>query len=402
MKVFYFCFRFESKSNNSNSDINYIQVIMDSKVFEATQLGGVNLNNRIIRSATQEIMAQNGNVSNRLLDMYDELSKSGVGLIITGYMTFSQTDNHSPSTLCIENDERIQKLKTLTDKVHRNGTKIIAQLAHLGSQILQESNVSTFGPSEIKEPFNGLIPKALTIDQIKSIVTEFGQAALRAKKARFDGIQIHAAHGYLLSKFLSPVFNKRNDEYGGNIENNARIILEVVNEIKETCGKNFPVWIKLNSADYGQEQDSFDFNSAIATAKLLEKEGIDAIEMSGGTPTGQLSPSRSQQHEAYHSAKAQILSSEINTPVIAVGGFRDFKKVKSILNESNIKAISLSRALIRQPNLVKQWKDGDETTAKCIACNGCFNLNGIACIYNLDKEERKVQQAFLKKFFANN
>ena len=373
---------------------------MSSKVFEVTQLGGIEVKNRIIRSATQEIMAANGKVTDKMIDMYEDLSKGGVGLIITGYFTFSQTDNQIPSTISIENDEAILLLKVLVEKAHSNGTKIVAQLAHQGSQILQQTNEFVYGPSEIVDPFNNLKPKALKSDQIEGIVKEFGEAALRAQKAGFDGVQIHAAHGYLLSKFLSPVFNKRTDQYGGSPEKNTKIVVDILKEIKYKCGENFPVWIKLNSEDFGYEQESLRFESTLLTSKILDDQKIDAIELSGGTPAGKQSSSRPIEHEAYHYEYAIKLSSTIDTPVFLVGGCRNIEKIESILCHSNIKAISLSRALIREPEIINRWKNGDSTKAKCIACNGCFNLNGVTCIFNLNEEERKAQQVFLKQLFS--
>jgi len=373
---------------------------MSSEVFEVAQVGGIEVKNRIIRSATQEIMAIDGKVTNKMIDMYEGLAKGGVGLIITGYFTFSKTDNQLPSTISIENDEAIPLLKVLVEKAHSNGTKIVAQLAHQGSQILQQTNEFVYGPSEIVDPFNSIKPKALKPDQIEIIVNEFGKAALRAQKAGFDGVQIHAAHGYLLSKFLSPFFNKRTDQYGGSPEKNTKIVVDILKEIKCKCGKDFPVWIKLNSEDFGYEQESLSFESTLLTSKILDDQKIDAIELSGGTPAGKQSSSRSIEHEAYHYEYAIKLSSTIDTPVFLVGGCRDIEKIESILCHSNINAVSLSRALIREPEIINRWKNGDSTKAKCVACNGCFNLNGVTCIFNLNEEKRKAQQIFLKQLFS--
>jgi len=380
--------------------INIQIKIMSSEVFEVAQVGGIEVKNRIIRSATQEIMAIDRKVTNKMIDMYEGLAKGGVGLIITGYFTFSKTDNQLPSTISIENDEAIPLLKVLVEKAHSNGTKIVAQLAHQGSQILQQTNEFVYGPSEIVDPFNSIKPKALKPDQIEIIVNEFGKAALRAQKAGFDGVQIHAAHGYLLSKFLSPFFNKRTDQYGGSPEKNTKIVVDILKEIKCKCGKDFPVWIKLNSEDFGYEQESLSFESTLLTSKILDDQKIDAIELSGGTPAGKQSSSRSIEHEAYHYEYAIKLSSTIDTPVFLVGGCRDIEKIESILCHSNINAVSLSRALIREPEIINRWKNGDSTKAKCVACNGCFNLNGVTCIFNLNEEKRKAQQIFLKQLFS--
>jgi len=368
------------------------------KTFEKAIVGNIEVKNRIVRSATHESMGNNGRVTNKLIELYKKLSDGEVGLIITGFMGFAKNDNFSPKTILINNDDFIPDLKKLTETVHNNSSKIVAQLAHVGSQLSYSPTGDVFAPSDVIDPINGITPIPFTGEQIKELVNEFGDAALRAKKAGFDGVQLHGAHGYLLSKFLSPVYNKRKDEYGGSLSNNSRIISEILKNIKSKCGYEYPVWIKLNASDFGREEDGFTYDSFLYTAKRLSKDGVDAIEVSGGTMAGKFTPCRSKKHEAYHLEYAKKLTKEIDTSIIVVGGFRKFDLIESVFEETDIDAVSLSRSLIREPGLIKRWMEGDKKDAECVACNGCFNPDGLVCFFHLEGDKRKKQKEIMKLF----
>ncbi|MDY6856804.1 MAG: NADH:flavin oxidoreductase [Thermodesulfobacteriota bacterium] len=374
---------------------------MNKKAFEKAIVGGIDVRNRIFRSATHEGVAMNdGKASPAMKEIYTNLSKGGVGLIITGYMTFSELDNYSPSTVSIANDDAIDSLTELAQCVHDLSCRVVAQIAHAGSQLIFAPTKDVLAPSDVTDPVSAIQPKPFSVEQIKKLVKEFGEAALRLKKADFDGVQIHGAHGYLLSKFLSPVYNKRTDAYGGSPENNVRIILEIIDSIKTACGEDFPVWIKLNSSDFGREENAYDIDGFLFSAKEIAKNGINAIEVSGGTITGKQHPSRSKKHEAYHLEYAKKLAAEVDTPLILVGGFRNIDLIESVLQENNIDAVSMCRPLIREPDLVKKWLDGDTKKAQCVACNGCFNPRGSRCFFELEGEEKEEQKQVLKMLAA--
>ena len=213
--------------------------------FEKTVIGGIEVKNRIIRSATYEGTAKEGNISDRMLKMHRDLAKGDVGLIITGYVGFSKTDNHGKSTLVIADDSSIPGLTQLAENAHQHGAKIVTQINYAGSQLFSPPVGPVYGPSDVVDPISGINPTPFSEKQIKDLVGEFADGAVRAKKAGFDGVQIHATGGYLLSKFLSPAFNIRTDEYGGSPVKNARIIIEILNEVKAKCCKYYPVWIKM-------------------------------------------------------------------------------------------------------------------------------------------------------------
>ncbi len=366
------------------------------KAFEQATVGGIEVKNRMVRSATFEGTAKDKKVSDRILDMHRELAKGAVGLIITGYFCVSKTDNPAKGTVVITDDTSIPGMEKLAQTVHEHGTKIVAQLNHAGAQLFAPARGPVYGPSDVVDPISGIKPVPFTEDQIHDLVTEFGEAASRTQKAGFDGVQIHAAHGYLLSQFVSPVCNKRTDAYGGNPLKNSRIILEILHEIKTRCGKDFPVWIKLNCSDFHPAGKGLNPEDFLVIAKELARNGIDAIEVSGGTLSGKYLPSRSKKHAAYHLEYAKQLAVEVDASVILVGGLRSINSIDQILFETDIAAISMSRPLIREPGLVKRWMEGDRRDAECIACNGCFNPSGTKCFFTLGEEEKTVQKEIMK------
>ena len=376
---------------------------MSSNVFKSAKIGGIKVKNRIFRSATHEALAEDGGkVSQAMKDMYQDLANGGTGLIISGYMGFSESDNLHSSTVNIGSDEAIESLSDLARVVHSAGSRVVAQISHVGSQLAYPPSQEVLAPSDVIDPSNGIQPKPFSKEQIPILVNEFAQAALRIKKSGFDGVQIHGAHGYLLSKFLSPVYNKRTDEYGGSPENNARIIIEIIDTIKQACGKDFPVWIKLNSSDFGLEDDAYDYDDFLKTAEAVTKTGLDAIEISGGTMTGKHSPARPKSHQAYHLEYAKQISGRLNISIISVGGFRTLETVEQALADKNIDAVSMCRPLIREPNLVNRWMEGDRSDAACVACNGCFNPSGTKCFFSLHGEERDAQKKFIKMMNARS
>ncbi|MGB3223756.1 MAG: NADH:flavin oxidoreductase, partial [Desulforhopalus sp.] len=196
-------------------------------------------------------------------------------------------------------------------------------------------------------------------------------------KSGFDGIQIHAAHGYLLSQFLSSHYNKRTDSYGGNLENRARLLLEAYKEIRQRVGKSFPVMAKINSEDF--LENGITVEETIEVAHMLEDSGMDAIEMSGGTfESGKLIPSRvgtskSEEREVYYRKAAETFKNKIGIPLILVGGFLSFNVVEEVVASGLADYVALSRPLIREPRLVGRWAGGDRVKALCISCNKCFS-----------------------------
>jgi 2,4-dienoyl-CoA reductase-like NADH-dependent reductase (Old Yellow Enzyme family) len=250
---------------------------------------------------------------------------------------------------------------------------------------LAPSNVAGFAKSPRKE---------MTVEDIGDVVKSFGAAAERAQKAGFDGVQIHAAHGYLLSQFLSPAFNRRNDAYGGDIRHRARAVVEVLQQIRQAVGPEYPVLVKMNCRDF--IENGLVTEDSLEVGAMLESEGIDAIELSGGVLIGgKLSPSRmgikSEEKEAYFQNDAKAFKEKIGVPLILVGGNRSFQVAKRLINGGIADYISMSRPLIREPALINRWRAGDLSRAACVSDNMCFRPaqkgGGIYCL--TEERERK-------------
>lgn len=348
-----------------------------NRLFETTELNGLKVTNRFVRSATYEAMAEpDGGVTDQLCNYMEDLSRGEVGLIISGHAHVTRVGQAGARQMGIYSDTMIDGLKRLTSVVHKNGGIIAVQLAHAGQRGIGKGEYAALGPSAIVE--DGVIAVAeMTEEDIHGTVQAFADAAERAVTSGFDAIQIHSAHGYLLSQFLSPYYNKREDRYGGSIENRARLLLEVYDEIRKRLGTSFPLMVKMNSEDF--LEGGFTVTEMIAVAHMLEDRGIDAIEMSGGTFfSGKFIPSRvgtskSEEREVYYRTAAEIFKKEIQIPLILVGGFLSFAVVEEAVTSGLADYVALSRPLIREPHLVSRWAGGDRTKAKCISCNGCFS-----------------------------
>jgi 2,4-dienoyl-CoA reductase-like NADH-dependent reductase (Old Yellow Enzyme family) len=339
-------------------------------LFDKTFINKVELKNRFIRSATIENMdSKNGHLADRITKLYEDLAKGGVGLIITSAAYLTGTSQIFPGQLGLYSDELIEEYSEFTSMVHKYGSKIFAQFDHTNL------NGKIMGPMD------------LTLEDIKFIVTAFGDAAARAKKAGFDGVQIHSAHGGLFSKFLTPYYNNRNDQYGGSIDNRARIIFEAYQTIRDKVGSDYPIAIKINSEDCMDNGMSFDDCKYVC--KELEKLGIDAIEISGGSelsgPNEGFARKISKNEGPYFKTYAEEIAKYINVPIILVGGNRDFEVMTNILNETSIEYFSLSRPLLRESDLIKRWQEKDLKPAKCVSCNKCLEAigsgNEVSCIF---------------------
>ena len=366
-----------------------------SKLFESSVVNGMDLSNRFVRSATWEGMAaDDGAVTPKLIETMVDLARGGVGLIISGHSYVRPEGQGGPWQLGIYKDELVPGLREMTAAVHACGGKIVMQLAHAG---YFASGQLTGQPLLVVSDFDGLTTesprKEITARDIRGIINAFADAARRAKSAGFDGIQIHSAHGYLLSQFLSPAFNKRRDEYGGSVHNRARIHLEVCRAVREVVGEDYPVLIKINCSDF--VESGLALEESLQVADLLSDTGFDAIELSGGTFTsGRLSPCRSridsQDREAYFREEASAFKKKINIPLILVGGMRSIEVAEQLVEDGVADYISMSRPLIREPGLINRWKSGDRRRAECDSDNLCFGPGikgkGIYCVAKKDEE----------------
>jgi len=366
-----------------------------SKLFESTEINGMTLKNRFVRSATWEGMAaEDGSCTPKLVDTMAHLSEGGVGLIITGHAYVKKQGQAGERQLGIYEDRLIGGLRKMTDVVHQKGGAIIAQLAHSG--LFADPSLTGYppvGPSVISGIAKHNVQE-MTLSDIKNVVESFGLAAQRAQTAGFDGVQLHVAHGYLLSQFLSPFFNRRSDRYGGNIENRAIIHLEIIDAVRSYVGKDYPVLIKMNTRDF--IEGGLELEESLKAGKLLAQNQLDAIELSGGTGlSGKLNPIRTgirkKTDEAYFEDAAVLFKEHIDIPIILVGGLRSFEVAERIVDSGIADYISMSRPFIREPDLINRWKSGDRSKAACHSDSRCFvparTGKGIYCV--MEERERK-------------
>ncbi|BBD08997.1 NADH:flavin oxidoreductase [Desulfovibrio ferrophilus] len=376
-----------------------------STLFDSVRVGSMELPNRFVRSATWEGMAgEDGSSSSKLNAMMGHLAKNEIGLIITGHAYVSPEGQAGPWQLGIHTDEMIPGLTEMTAKAHQAGGKICCQLAHAGNRGAQDlTNLQPFGPSD--KDFRGKARdcKAMTADDIQAVIQAFGNAASRAKQAGFDAVQIHSAHGYLLGQFLSPFYNLRDDQYGGNRENRERLTMDVYTAVREAVGPDYPVLIKLNAHDYMHDlENSYTLDDMLSICARLNEAGIDAIELSGGTiDSRQNIPSRmgmiKRDREGFHRKAAEAYKKTNNgAPLMLVGGIRSFEKAEQFVNDGICDFISLCRPLIREPNLIKRWKSGDHAKAECMSDNLCFKPvragEGLYCLLKKKQLENKKEK----------
>lgn len=369
-----------------------------NSLFDQTTINGMMLQNRLVRSATWEGMCDaDGRPGEKLISLYSGLARGGVGLIITGYTFVSPEGKQLPGKMGIHKDEFAGVMRKMTDAVHDEGGKLCIQLVHAGGQTdSANAGQQPIAPSAIKTDQYPEVPAEMSRDNIAAVISAFQNGARRAQEWGFDAIQIHGAHGYLINQFLSPLTNRRDDDYGGSIENRCRFLREVYQAVRAAVGPDFPVMIKLNGSD--NLAGGFSMEDAVFTAKTLARSGIDAIEVSGGTPaSGDQSPVRmkidSEEKEAYNLPPARQIKAAVTCPVMVVGGFRSFSVAQKTVSEF-ADYVSMARPFIREPGLALRWKSGDRSPARCISCNGCFKPGikegGIYCIVEKKEQEERT------------
>jgi 2,4-dienoyl-CoA reductase-like NADH-dependent reductase (Old Yellow Enzyme family) len=259
----------------------------------------------------------------------------------------------------------------MTDAVHEKGGKIVVQLGY-GGAYLSKSRV-----------------RRMRVQDLQEVAGAFGQAAQRAKEAGFDGVQIFAAHGFFLSQLLCPRYNDRKDTYGGHIDNRARALLEVIVSVGNAVGPEYPVLVKLNVQDF--IENGLTLEDSVRVGIMLQEEGIDAIELSGGllnNPNLMREKIRSEEDEAYFKGEARAFREKIQVPLILVGGIRSYHVAEQLVEEGTVDYISMCRPFIREPDLINRWKAGDLRKAACISCNNCIEQakkgEGISCVPLVD------------------
>ncbi|MDP2663023.1 MAG: NADH:flavin oxidoreductase [Dehalococcoidia bacterium] len=343
------------------------------KVLQPTTIGKLEIRNRFIRSATQDSSADlNGAVTDDSVKMFDELASGGVGLIVTGHAFVSQNGRAGAQQYGIYCDEMVAGLARLSHVAHKHGAKIAAQITHSGlsSAYLAGRGQMALAPSQVE----GRPPhRAMAEEEIDGVINDFMAAAARAKEAGFDAVQLHGAHGFLLSQFFSPITNRRQDRWGGTPENRRRLHLEVIHRVRAAVGDDFPILMKFGVMD--DQEGGATLEEGIAAIQVMAQAGLDAIEISGGIGAGGQSAIRvvndDVSEDVYYRERAARAKRAANLTLALVGGIRRLETAEDIVTSGDADLISLSRALIREPGLINRWLSGDQRRARCISCNKC-------------------------------
>lgn len=377
-------------------------------LFTAKKIGNATIKNRFIRSATFENAAnQDGSIGEEYIKIYERLSKGQVGLIITGMVYTSGEGKSYHRQAGLHSDEAIAGFAAMNDMVHQNGSKIFAQLCHGGRQSMALGWRPPAPSVGMIDLTYRIFPRSMNNREILSAIKTFASAAKRAQKAGFDGIQIHAAHGYLISEFLSPYFNRRSDEWGGSTEKRFNFLKRVYEAMREAVGSTYPITAKINIEDH-TPKTGLTIKESVEHIKGLVDLGIDAVEISCGTlsfsmfnqsrgnvPVAALAKVMIRPLQPFarlflktvYPEKKFVFYEDYNlwacddvkpllndTPLMLVGGLRSYESMEKIVREQKADFVSMCRPFIRQPMIVKNWSNGDIKQLTCNNCNNCFGF----------------------------
>jgi len=344
-------------------------------LFTPARIGTLELRNRMVRSATAERMAtSDGTPLPELIECHRALAHGGTGLIITGHMYVHPTGIVHPQMVGIDSDDRVEGLAALADAVHGEGGHIAVQLNHSGRQARASVTEMAIAPSDDPAAPPRAAARKMTDEEIAEIIEAYAQAARRVSEAGFDAVQIHAAHGFLISQFLSPLANQRTDGWGGSLRNRMRFLASVVGAVRREVGDRFPVFAKLGLCD--ESEGGLTLEEGIQILGAAKGMGLDAVEISGGIGTTGAYVTRkgvrAGHDEAYLRPWAQQAKDATSVPTILVGGLRSRAVMEEVLESGDAQFISLCRPLVCEPDLANRLAEGESTAARCISANRCW------------------------------
>jgi 2,4-dienoyl-CoA reductase-like NADH-dependent reductase (Old Yellow Enzyme family) len=356
----------------------------DSILFTPVTLGNLTVKNRFVRSATHDYLGHpDGSISPKEIELYRTLAQNEVGMIITAHTyvqhPFGQAGINQNA---IYDDRYIEGYRQLAAGVHEFGCKLVVQINHAGRQTLPDCGFVPVAPSSVPEKNKKVIPKEMSEEEILRTIDDFVAAMVRVEKSGADGVQLHIAHGFLLSEFLSPYTNRRTDRWGGDVRSRLRIVGEIMRKAKGEFKKDFPVLVKLNSTDGFAGPGYLQIDEVIEAARFLKEAGVTAIEVSGGHREAPVGAARTginrPEKEGYFLKQAQAIKEQVDIPIILVGGLRSFAVMEDAVNCRRMDMVAMCRPFIKEPDLVVKLLNGQDK-AGCISCNGCYNPQGIQC-----------------------
>lgn len=330
---------------------------------------GQTLGNRIAKAAMEENLADGEQAPDRaLFRLYQAWAEGGAGLLLTGNVMIDRRAMTGPGGVVLEDERHLERFRQWASVSRAGGAHVWMQLNHPGRQTLANLGQQALAPSAVALDMGSFSkmfaePKPMGEADIFDVIERFATSAALAEKAGFSGVQIHAAHGYLLSQFLSPLTNRRSDHWGGSLENRARLLLAVVDAVRKAVSPDFCVAVKLNSADF--QRGGFDADDARQVILWLNEKTIDLLELSGGSyeapaMQGEARDGRTLAREAYFLDMAKELASVARMPVMVTGGIRRLTIVEQVL-DSGIAMAGIGTALAVEPQLVKHWREGRDS-----------------------------------------
>lgn len=342
-----------------------------SQIADSIQIRNTTFKNRIIKGAMSEALANDaGQPNDLLIGLYEAWAKGGLGCAVTGNVMVNIGAKNEPGVVAIETERDLEKLKQWAAVGKKHGMVQLIQLSHPGRQCPKGLNKETVAPSAV--PFSPVLatmfgtPRELTHDEILDIIQRFATAAAVCEKAGFEGVQFHGAHGYLISQFLSPLTNKRTDQWGGSIENRMRFLLEIYKAVRAATSENFIISVKLNSADF--QRGGITEENVITVFKAIDAAGIDIIEISGGTyeapaMAGAKAEKRKAStiaREAYFLEFAEKIRQHVSCKLMVTGGFRTVEGMNAALASGACDFIGIARPLAVEPDLPERLIAGHD------------------------------------------
>jgi 2,4-dienoyl-CoA reductase-like NADH-dependent reductase (Old Yellow Enzyme family) len=410
-----------------------------NSLFTPIRIGNLELPGRFVKSATTETLCtDDGFITDDLIAYYERIAQGGTPLLITGNAYFNLYSKAAPRQIAADNDDKIPGLRRLADAVHGHGSKVFMQIYHVGRQASPRfvGRADAVAPSRVFEPTLGVRPREITREEIQETVQGLADAAARGQQAGFDGIQIHAAHGYLINAFLTPHTNRRKDEYGGSFENRLRFLLEVYRAVRQRVGQDYPVILKINGSDELTLRKGLKPDDMVKVAQRMEAEGVDAVEVSAGHYESGLTFERGHWRKffstvttigvartlpAYHRIPVRLVAplldwglrrvagysegfnlrysklfkQALNIPVICVGGFIHREAMERAIASGECDMVSVARALIADPFLYRHMQEGVQGP-QCDFCNACYARAAAWPIDCYNEEVRAQRERMLR------
>jgi len=360
---------------------------------------GQTIKNRIVKASMEENMSDDYlQPSDSLINLYRAWAEGGTGLLLTGNVMVDRLAMTGPGGVVLDKTSNLEKFTRWSNAAKTNGCKVWIQINHPGRQVYKKMGGKVYSASDVSLDMGKLSDmfgqaKAMTEVQIQDVIQRFVDTAKQAEEAGFDGVEIHAAHGYLIAQFLSPLVNKRDDQWGGSIENRSRLLIEIIKAIKDATTREFGIGVKINSADF--QRGGFDIDDALTVVKLLEPLDVDLVELSGGSyeapaMQGVTADGRTLKREAYFLEFAETIAKQTKIPVMTTGGIRRLAIAEEVLS-SNVSLVGIATGLATEPNLPNIWRTNTDFEAPYPSINWKNKtLQGLAVMAYVKRQLRRV------------